>query len=89
MSQLFFDLCQVTNTKLKFFEAILFKFKSCLNRRLSMKTIYLWPKMKQLIALSQKNKQIVCYVPSYNFKSYWKFQLLISFTFSLVPVNTN
>ena len=34
MSQLFFDLCQVTNTKLKFFEAILFKLKSCLNRRL-------------------------------------------------------
>ena len=56
MSQLFFDLCQMTNTKLKFFEAILFKLKSCLNRRLSMKTIYLWPKMKQLIALSQKNK---------------------------------
>ena len=57
ISQLFFDLCQQTNTKLNFFEAIVFKFKSSLNRRLSMKTIYLWLKMKQLIALSQKNKQ--------------------------------
>ena len=30
------------------------------------------PKIKQLIALSQKNKQNHCYVPSYNFKTYWK-----------------
>ena len=57
MSQIFFDLCLVANIKLKFFKAILFKFKSCLNRRLSMKTIYLWPIMKQLIALNEKNKQ--------------------------------
>ena len=57
ISQLVLNLCQLTNTNLKFFEAILFKFKSCLNGGLSMKTIYLWPKMKQLIALSQKNKQ--------------------------------
>ena len=55
--QLAFDLCQLTNTNLKVFEAILFKFKSFLNRRLSMKTTYLWPKMKQVIPLSQKNKQ--------------------------------
>ena len=62
MSQLLFDLRQVTNTKLRLFEAILFKFKSCLNRGLSMKTIYHWPKMKQLIALSQKNKpnRVLC-----------------------------
>ena len=52
ISQIVFDLCQLTNTELKFFEAILFKFKSCLNRRLCMKTIYMWPQMKQLIALS-------------------------------------
>ena len=63
-SQLFFDLCQVTNTKPKFFQAILLEFKTCLNRRLSMKTKCLRPNSKQLIALSQKNK-IVCFVPSY------------------------
>ena len=57
MCKLFFNFCQVTNTKLNFFEVILFKIKSCLNRRLSMRTIYLWSKMKQLTALSQKNKQ--------------------------------
>ena len=28
--------------------------------------------MKQIIALSQKNNKIVCSVPSYNFKTYWK-----------------
>ena len=71
MSQLLSDLCQVKNSKLRFFGAILFKFKSCLNRRFSMKTIHLWPKMKQLIAVSQKNK-IVYYVPFYNFKTYSK-----------------
>ena len=57
ISPLVFDLCQLTNTKLNFFEATVFKCKSCLNRRLSMKNIYLWPKMKQPIALIQKNKQ--------------------------------
>ena len=57
IATVFFDLCEVTNTKLKFIEAVLFKFTSCLNRRVSMKTIYLWPKMNQLIALSEKNKQ--------------------------------
>ena len=36
ISQLFFDLCQLTNTKLKFFEAILFKYKTGLSRRLSI-----------------------------------------------------
>ena len=83
ISQLVFDLCQLTNTKLKFFEAILFKFKSCLNRRLSMKTIYPWPKMKQLISLSQKNKQnrVLC--------SILQFQLLTSFTCRLRPVSKN
>ena len=65
MSQLFFDLCQVANTKLKFFETTLIKFKSCLNKSLSMKTIYL--------ALSQKKQnKIVYYVLSYNFKTYSK-----------------
>ena len=87
-SQLFLDLCQVTNTKLKFFQAILLKFKTCLNRGLSMKTICLWPNSKQLIVLSQKNK-IVCYVPSYHFKTVRNFQLLTSFPSRLVPVNTN
>ena len=57
ISQLFFDLCQVRSTKLKFLQAILFKFKTCLNRSISMKIIYTRPKIKQLIALSQKNKQ--------------------------------
>ena len=57
MSQLVFNLWQLENTKLNVFEAILLKFKSCLNRKLSMKTKYLWPKMKQLISLSQKYKQ--------------------------------
>ena len=57
ISQLVFDLHQLINTKLRFFKAILVKCKSCLNRRLSMKTIYPRPKMKQLIVLSQKNKQ--------------------------------
>ena len=48
-SQVFFELCQVTNTKLKFFQSILLKFnKSSLNRRLSMKTICLRPNSKQL-----------------------------------------
>ena len=60
MSQLFFDLCQVTNTKAKFFEAILFKFKSYLNRRLSMKTICLWPKLKQLFAQMNKQNRVLC-----------------------------
>ena len=57
ISQLLFHLHQLTNTKSKFFEAILFKFKSCLNRSLSTKTTYRWSKMDQLIAPSQKNKQ--------------------------------
>ena len=39
ISQLFFDLYLVTNTKLKFFQAILLKFKTYLNRRLFMKEI--------------------------------------------------
>ena len=69
ISQLFFGLCHLINTKLNFFEAILFKFKSCLNRTLSMKTIYLWPKISQKV---RKINKIVCYVPSNNFKTYWK-----------------
>ena len=65
MFQRFFDLCQVTNTRIKFFQAILLKLKrhsieiylnlTRLNRRLFMKTICLWPNRKQLISLSQKN----------------------------------
>ena len=70
ISQLFFDLFQLTNTKLIFFEAPLFKFKSCLNGRPSMKTIYLWPKMKQLIALSQKNKQNRVLCPILQFQNF-------------------
>ena len=89
MSQLFFDLVQVINTKLRFFEAILFKFKSCLNEGLSMKTIYLWPKMKQLIALSQKDKQSCVISHPKISKLTGKFQPLKSFTSRLVPVNTN
>ena len=77
MSQLFFDLCQVTNTKAKFFEAILFKFKSYLNRRLSMKTICLWPKISSF--LLRWINRIVCYVPSYKFKMRIKFSLASSF----------
>ena len=76
ISQLFFDLCQLTNTKLNFFEAIVFKFKSSLNRRLSMKTIYLWLK-KQLIALSQKNKQnrVLCSILQFqNLLEHFNFQ---------------
>ena len=68
-SQLFLNLCQVINTILKFFLAITFKSKTCLNRRFSMKTIYLWPKVKQLIALNQKKKQNRMLVPSYHFKT--------------------
>ena len=49
--------CQVTNTKLKFFQAIQLKFKTCFNRRLSMKALCLWPKIKQLIVLSLKYKE--------------------------------
>ena len=72
----------VTNTKLKFFEVILFKFKSCFNRRLSMKTIYLWPKMKQLTAVSQKNKQnrILCSILQFTGKFISK-NLLENFNF--------
>ena len=88
MPQLFFDLCQVINTKLRFFEAIQFKFKSCLNRGISMKTIYLWRKMKQLIALSEKNKQNRVLCPILQFQNFRKFQLLTCFT-RLVAVNTN
>ena len=33
------DLCHLRNAKLNFFEAILFKFKSCLNRRLHENSI--------------------------------------------------
>ena len=87
-SQLSFDLCQVTNTRLKFFQAILLKFKACLNRRLSMKPKCLWSYSKQLIALRRKNK-IVCYAPFYHFKTYRNCQLLKSFTSKLVPTNTN
>ena len=61
------------NSYTKFLEAILFKLKSCLNSRLSMKTIYMWSKMKQLLALSQKINKIVCYVPSYNFLKSFNF----------------
>ena len=52
--QLFSDLWQVTNTKVKFSQAILLKFKTCLNRRLSRKqnvcgqiAICLWPNRNQ------------------------------------------
>ena len=70
-----------------FLEVILFKFKCCLNRRLSLKTIYLWPKLKELNAVSQKNKQnrMLCSILHFSGKS----QLLTSFTSRLAPVNTN
>ena len=67
MSQLVFNFRELANTKLKFFKAILFKFKSCLKRRIPMKTIYFWPKMKELIDLRQKNKQnhVLCPIPQF------------------------
>ena len=89
MYQIFFDLCLVANIKSKFFKAILFKFKSCLNRRLSMKTIYLWPKIKLLIALSEKNKHSCVMSHPTISKLTGKFQIVTSFTSRLVPVNTN
>ena len=81
MSKLFFDLRQVTNSKRKLFGVILFKFKSCLNRRLSLKTIHLWPKMKELIALSQKNKQNRLLCPILQFQN-----LLENFNFYKVSL---
>ena len=61
-----------------------------------MKAIYLWAKMKQLIAVNQKNKQnrILCSILQFHWKIYFpkltgKFQLLPNFTSRLEPVNTN
>ena len=65
MFQLFFDLCQETNTKLKFFEAILFKFKSYLNKTLSN---------DNNISVA-KDKAANCYKSEKSnptFKIYWK-----------------
>ena len=84
-SQLFFDLCQVTNTKLKFFQAIVLKFKTCMNRRVSMKTKCLWPNSKRLIVLRQKNK-IMCYVRSYHFKTYRNFELIVFIDFRIFGI---
>ena len=46
-----------------------------------MKSIYLWPKMKQLIALSQKNKQNRVLCPILQFQN-----LLENFNFSQVSL---
>ena len=40
--------------------------------------------MKQLIVLSQENRvlnKIVCYIPSYNSKTYWKISASNKFNF--------
>ena len=52
-----------------------------------MKTINIWQKMKQLIAVSQKNEQNRKSRSILQFAG--KFQILTSFTSRLVPVNTN
>ena len=47
----------MTNTKLKLFEAIFFKFKICLEKKTLNENNVAVAEMKQLIAVSQKNKQ--------------------------------
>ena len=48
---------QLINTKLKFFQVILSNLKTYLKRRLFIKTICMWQKIRQLIVLSYENKQ--------------------------------
>ena len=75
--QLFLDLCQVTNTKLKFFQANLLKFTTFLNRRLSMKAICIWQLIRHLIALIQKNKQNLLLCLALPFQNIRKFSTSI------------
>ena len=44
ISYLLLDLCHLANTKVFFFQVSLLKVKTCLNRRLFMKTICPWQK---------------------------------------------
>ena len=53
ISSLLLNLCHLTNTNLVFFQVSLLKVKTCLNRRLFMKTIYLC--QKNSAVLSHKN----------------------------------
>ena len=69
MSQLFFDLCQVTVTKLKFLAVILFKFKSCLNGRFFHENNTSVTKLKEVTALSQKNEQNLVLCPILRFQN--------------------